>query len=394
MRYRDGRRLVLAAMLTVLGGVTAVAADKPAVDQAAVNKAFEALKTYDWGKDYSVLKPIDDAVVATHGDAAARKNLETRLAAVLKTNVSRDAKDYVCRKLMVIGSAESVPTLAGLLPNKGLSHMARYALERIPAPEAAQALRDALPRLRGALKVGVIGSLGVRRDAASVPALVALLGDADKAVARAAAYALGDIGSLEAAKALGQRVNKRTGRREAGRSWMPIWSAPSGCWPTARRPTPCISTSRSIARASPSRCALAAVVRAQPVGVGRPVERRTSPDDCRSGGSQGPGYAGRRISAGPRVGQGDGGYEPVCGLVADAFARCPGRTARCLGHSGRRGRPAGRFGNARGQRTRRCERRPSKPWAPWAARPTCRCWCSGLRLPNRKKRPPGRVSSS
>ncbi len=94
--------------------------------------------------------------------------------------------------------------------------MARYALERMPAPEAAQALRDALPRLCGALKVGVIGSLGVRHDSASVPALVALLGDADKTVARAAAYALGDIGSLEAAQALGQRLNNAAGRREVG----------------------------------------------------------------------------------------------------------------------------------------------------------------------------------
>jgi HEAT repeat protein len=220
MSYRDGRRFVLAVMVIVVGGVTLIglggattlAADKPvvdrhAVDGAAVNKAFEALKTYDWGKDYKVLKPIDDAVVATQGDAAARKDLETRLAVVLKTNVSRDAKDYVCRKLMVIGSAESVPTLAGLLPSKDLSHMARYALERIPAPEAAEALRDALPHLTGTLKVGVIGSLGVRHDAASVPALVALLGDADAAVARAAACALGDIGSLEAATALGQLAN-------------------------------------------------------------------------------------------------------------------------------------------------------------------------------------------
>ena len=89
---------------------------------------------------------------------------------MLKTDVSRDAKDFVCRKLMVIGTAASVPALAALLADKDLSHMARYALERIPAPEAAQALRDALPKLSGALKMGVIGSLGVRRDAASVPA--------------------------------------------------------------------------------------------------------------------------------------------------------------------------------------------------------------------------------
>jgi len=167
-----------------------------------LDQAFDALKTYDWGADRNVLNPIEEAVVATHGDAAARKALEARLAAVLKTDVSRDAKDYVCRKLMLVGTAESVPTLAAFLPDKDLSHMSRFALERNPAPEAAQALRDALPKLNGVLKIGVIGSLGVRRDAASVPALAALLGDADAAVAAAAAYALGDVGNVEAAKAL------------------------------------------------------------------------------------------------------------------------------------------------------------------------------------------------
>ena len=50
-----------------------------------LDQAFDALKTYDWGTDRNVLKPIDEAVVATHGDAAARQELETRLAAVLKT---------------------------------------------------------------------------------------------------------------------------------------------------------------------------------------------------------------------------------------------------------------------------------------------------------------------
>jgi len=167
-----------------------------------LDKVFEALKTYDWGTDRNLLNPVDDAVVATHGDAAARLALETRLAAVLKTGVSRDAKDFICRKLRTIGTAASVPALAELLPDKDNSHMARYALERIPAPEAAQAMRDALPKLSGALKVGVIGSLGARRDAASVSALSAALTDADVQVAGAAACALGDIGTSEAAKAL------------------------------------------------------------------------------------------------------------------------------------------------------------------------------------------------
>jgi HEAT repeat protein len=141
-------------------------------------------------------------VPASHGDEAARKSLETRLAAVLGTGASRAAKDYVCRKLTFIGTAASVPALAALLPDKELSHMARYALERISAPQAAEALREALVKTSGAEKAGIAGSLGVRRDVESVANLTALLGDSDEQVVLAAATALGDIGTLAAATAL------------------------------------------------------------------------------------------------------------------------------------------------------------------------------------------------
>lgn len=169
-----------------------------------LDQAFEALETYDWGVEPKVLNPIDEARVATRDDAAARQELEARLVAVLKTDVPRAAKDYVCRQLTIIGTAAAVPALAELLPNADCSHMARYALERIPAPEAAQALREALPKLEGKLKIGVIGSLGVRKDAASVPALIALLGDADPALVRSAALALGAIQAPEATRALAE----------------------------------------------------------------------------------------------------------------------------------------------------------------------------------------------
>jgi hypothetical protein len=174
----------------------------PALADQALDKAFDALKTYDWGTDRNTLKPIDDAVVASHGDAAAQKALEMRLAAVLKSNVSRASKDYVCRKLSLIGSAACVPTVAELLPDPKLSHMARYALERIPGPESVAAMRDCLSKVKGKQKVGVINSLGVRRDKKSTAALVALLNDSDKEIAAAAAAALGAIGTPESAKAL------------------------------------------------------------------------------------------------------------------------------------------------------------------------------------------------
>lgn len=201
MQTKTITRSTLAAGAALLGAA-AHPADKPVVDKAALDKAFEKLGTFNWGDDRKALAPIDDAVVATHGDAEARKALETRLAAVLGSATPRAAKDFACRALTIIGTAESTPALAALLPNPELSHMARYALERIPAPEAAAALRDALPKVQGKLKIGVAGSLGVRRDAEAVGRLAELLCDEDADVAAAAAAALGNIGNAEAAKAL------------------------------------------------------------------------------------------------------------------------------------------------------------------------------------------------
>ena len=167
-----------------------------------LDQAFEALKTYDWGAERNVLSPINEAVISSRNDTAARNELESRLVAALKTPISRDAKDFVCRKLMQIGTAASVPTLAELLSVKDLSHMARFALERIPAQEAAQAIRDALPKISGPLKLGIISSLGQRKDSASVPLLAKLLMDTDPAIVRSAALALGSIRTSESAKAL------------------------------------------------------------------------------------------------------------------------------------------------------------------------------------------------
>jgi hypothetical protein len=101
----------------------------------------------------------------------------------------------------MIGTAASVPALVPLLADRDESHMARFALERIPAPAAADALRQALGTVRGDLAIGMISSLANRRDAASVKPLAALLGG-DAATAAAAASALGRIATADAAAAL------------------------------------------------------------------------------------------------------------------------------------------------------------------------------------------------
>jgi HEAT repeat protein len=130
------------------------------------------------------------------------------LAGVLKGSAPQAAKDFVCRKLSLIGTAECVPAVAPLLTDEKLSNMARFALERVPDEAATQALRDALPKVKGALKVGVINSLAARRDEASTDRLSALVSDSDAQVASAAVAALGQIGTSQTAKLLGDFQKK------------------------------------------------------------------------------------------------------------------------------------------------------------------------------------------
>jgi HEAT repeat protein len=176
--------------------------------EIAVNKALETLKTYNWGADRNALNPIDEAIVTAQGNTAALKPLEKSLADALAGGISRSAQDYVCRKLRIVGTTQSVEALAALLAAEDTSHIARYALERIPDKKAAKALRDALPKVSSKLKPGIIGSLGVRRDKKSIMVFSKLLGDSDNQVAKAAAQSLGLIGTSAAVKELSKFAKK------------------------------------------------------------------------------------------------------------------------------------------------------------------------------------------
>ena len=167
-----------------------------------LDQAFEALKTYKWGVDPKAIKAIQDTIVATHGDAAARKDLESKLAAVLATDAPRAAKDSVCRFLKTIGTAHSVEALAKLLHDAELSHMARHALQTNDAPEAVKALVGAMDKAPKTIKIGIISSLGARGTGVPIAPLAKALADKDAEISTAGALALGAIGSEEAVKAL------------------------------------------------------------------------------------------------------------------------------------------------------------------------------------------------
>src|SRR5206468_571066 len=131
---------------------------------------------------------------------------ERELIAILGSDASEAEKALACKNLSIHGSSDAVPELAKLLANERLNSWARIALEAIPGKEVDEALRKAAESLQGRLLVGVLNSIGVRRDAAAVELLSGRLKDSDADVASAAAVALGHIGNGAAAKPLRQAL--------------------------------------------------------------------------------------------------------------------------------------------------------------------------------------------
>lgn len=148
------------------------------------------------------------AVGASPVDAQQRDAAKEReLIALLKAEATPGGdKAIACKQLALHGGAEAVPALAPLLSDEKLASWARIALEAIPGPEAAKALREASSKLNGRLLIGVLNSIGVRRDEDSVEALAKRIEDKDSDVAGAAALALGRIGGEESEKLLRDKL--------------------------------------------------------------------------------------------------------------------------------------------------------------------------------------------
>lgn len=116
------------------------------------------------------------------------------LVAILgDSDATEFAKAKACQRLAVVGDDAAVPALAELLSDGRLSHYARTALEPMPPGAADQALRDALGKLEGSLLVGVINSIGVRRDPMALAKLAQLRQSDDQAVRDAATAAINRI---------------------------------------------------------------------------------------------------------------------------------------------------------------------------------------------------------
>jgi len=194
MHNRRMTLILIVAAAMILGAAPTQAAP-PAGDQ------LSKILSYDFTASRKAMAAVEQA--ARNGNATERRAIETTLIQALSSPKATPAcKQWTCRMLRKIGTAKAVPTLAGLLGDKEMSHMARWALQGITADQAGAALRKALDTVSGDLKIGVVGTIGVRRDPKAAAAMGALATGSDKALADAALSALGMIATDQAAAIL------------------------------------------------------------------------------------------------------------------------------------------------------------------------------------------------
>ncbi len=194
-------RTIVHAVLVLLAAVPHLAA-ADSDPLAPLDEALKAAVAFEYGKDAGPLERAERIVVESVKDASRRAAVEERLLAALRSPGTRDGKEFLCRQLFFVATARSAEPLEALLADPALSHMARYVLGRLEDPAAAAALRRALSRTTGAIQIGILNTLANRRDRETVPEAARLLGSPDAALARAAARALGEIGTVEAPAAL------------------------------------------------------------------------------------------------------------------------------------------------------------------------------------------------
>lgn len=175
-----------------------------ATTEAEIEKAIAAIRDYDYGQSRKALLAVEKLINETHGNAELRAEIERELVQVLESDATLACKQFVCRKLWIIGTDASVPALAKMLAGADTHAVeaACYALSQHRSPAVSRALRDALDEAKENGLAAVINLLGERRDAESADAIAKLAESPDASVADAAIAALGKIATEKAVKVL------------------------------------------------------------------------------------------------------------------------------------------------------------------------------------------------
>jgi hypothetical protein len=191
-------------LIFVAAAVAATALPAAAQDaqDEKIAKAIQDIQNWQYGQKADDLELVAKEVVQAARDPARRRAMEKLIIDGLAAAKTRGAKAFFYRQLVVVGTQAAVPQLARLLDDPESSHMARYALERIPGRAGDEALLKALASADEKLKVGMVFSLGRRGCKEAVGPIAALLAGGSEDLVTASLVALSRIDSDEAVAAV------------------------------------------------------------------------------------------------------------------------------------------------------------------------------------------------
>ncbi len=202
------RTRILVAVLVVSFAAVGMAQ----VETEKLADSIGRLKSYTYGNTNGVdLGWVEKQVGMASADASARRQVEQKLIDTLAAATTNDARQFLCRQLRTVGTAKAVPQLESMLTNPEISHMARYALGRIDAYQAGEALHRALKKTSGRVKSGIINTLAQIGYGKALADYMKHVGDPDKDVAIAAIRATGRFPCSSSIIAL-QRARRSAGK--------------------------------------------------------------------------------------------------------------------------------------------------------------------------------------
>ena len=198
-------------MFTLISGLSLsflTGCDHVAVSDSREAAAPLASLTYDGSQ--SALDNLNKQINEAGLDGARKSALIADLVTVLNTpKLTFDAQQTICQKLGYITLTDAdiervLPAVSPLLLNLTTVNNGLLALVPINGPRVDRVFIDALNHSEGELKVALVQAIARRKQVSATRDIVALLNDTNKAIADAATYALGEIGTREALNGLSQ----------------------------------------------------------------------------------------------------------------------------------------------------------------------------------------------
>ncbi|HUV65065.1 MAG TPA: HEAT repeat domain-containing protein [Sedimentisphaerales bacterium] len=197
-------RMTLTATLTLMAVLLISGQALAEPTEAEIRQAISEAAKLDYGQSDETLRLVDEYINATNGNSQLRGVIEQELVAILESDARLAAKQFACRRLLLIGTDTPAPILSRMLASDDprVAEAACYAMASHPSAAMIKTLREALGKAKGSGLIAVINLVGDIRDYQSVRLLKSLATSQNGAVADAAIGALGRIASESAIQVL------------------------------------------------------------------------------------------------------------------------------------------------------------------------------------------------